>query len=82
MATMMVKDPHESRTKDELITNSSVLIHIYDRCDEVRGKVDGKILHQRKKKMSRRLNDGVIVRQWHESEFHHHAKQSQAFYKT
>ena len=82
MATMMVKDPHESRTKDELITNSSVLIHIYDRCDEVRGKVDSKILHQRKKKMSRRLNDGVIVRQWHESECHHHAKQSRAFYKT
>ena len=54
MATMMVKDPHESRTKDELITNSSVLIHIYDRCDEVRGKVDRKILYQGKKETDRK----------------------------
>ena len=82
MATMMVKDPHESRTKDELITNSSVLIHIYDRCDEAKGKVDGKILRRRKKKTSTRLSDGVIVRQWCESECQHHVKESCAFSKT
>ena len=78
----MLKDPHDSQRKDELITGSSVLIHIYDRCDEVRGKVDGKILHQRKKKMTTRFSDGVIVRQWCESERHHHVKESQAFCKT
>ena len=68
--------------KDELIMGSNVLIHIYDRYDEVRGKVDGKILHQEKKKMSMRLSDGVIVRQWHESECHHHVNESRAFRKT
>ena len=78
----MLKDPHDSRRKDELIMGSSVLIHINDRCDEVKGKVDGKILHQKKKKTSTRLSDGVIVRQWCKSECHHHVKESQAFCKT
>ena len=72
----MLKDLHGSRRKDELIMGSSVLIHIYDRCDELRGKINGKILHQRKKKMSTRLSDGVIVRQWCESECHHYVKES------
>ena len=57
-----MKDSRDSRRKDELIMGSSVLIHINNRYDEVRGKVDGKILHQRKKKTSTRLSDGVIVR--------------------
>ena len=78
----MLKNPCDSQRKDELIMGSSVLIHIYDRYDEVRGNVDGKILHQEKKKMSMRLSDGVIVRQWHESECHHHVNESRAFYKT
>ena len=78
----VLKDPCDSQMKDELIMGSNVLIHIYDRYDEVRGKVDGKILHQEKKKMSMRLSDGVIVRQWHESECHHHVNESRAFYKT
>ena len=59
----VLKDPRDSRRKDKLITSSGVLIHIYNRCDEVRGKVDRKILHQGKKKTSMRLSDGVIVRQ-------------------
>ena len=78
----VLKDPSDSQRKDELITGSSVPIHIYDRCDEVRGKVDGKILHQRKKKTSTRLSDGVIVRQWCESECHHYVTKSRAFCKT
>ena len=78
----VLKDPCDSRRKDELITSSSVPIHIYDRCDEVRGKVDGKILHQRKKKTSTMLSDGVIVRQWCESECHHYVMKSWAFCKT
>ena len=78
----VLKDPRDSRTKDELIMGSSVLIYIYDRCDEVRDKIDGKILHQGKKKTSTRLSDGVIVRQWCESECHYYVKESQAFCKT
>ena len=31
-------DRHDSRREDELIMSSGFLIHIYDRCDEVRGK--------------------------------------------
>ena len=72
----VLNDPRVSRRKNELIMGSSVLIHIYDRCDEVRGKVNGKILHQRKKKTSTRLSDGVIVRRWCESECHHYVKES------
>ena len=57
----MPKDLRDSRRKDELIMGSNILIHIYNRYDEVRGNVNRKILHQRKKK-STRLSDGVIVR--------------------
>ena len=35
-----------------------------------------------KKKTSMRLDDGVIVRKWCESEGHHHVKESWAFSKT
>ena len=41
----VLKDSCDSRGKDELITSSGILIHIYNRCDEVRGKVDRKIHH-------------------------------------
>ena len=78
----VLKDSRDSRKKDKLITSSGILIHIYNRCDEVRGKVDGKILHQGKKKTSTRFSDGVIVRQWCESECHHHVKEPRAFSKT
>ena len=46
----MLKDLHDSQRKDVLIMSTGILIHIYDRCDEVRGKVNGKILLQGKKK--------------------------------
>ena len=78
----VLKDLRDSRRKDELITSSGILIHIYDRCDEVKGKVNGKILHQGKKKTSMRLSDGVITRQKSESECHHHVKESRAFGKA
>ena len=78
----VLKDPHDSQRKDELFTSSGILIDINNRCDEMRGKIKGKILHQRKKKMSTQLSDGVIVRQWCESECHHHVKESRAFCKT
>ena len=78
----MLKGPRDRRRKDELITSSGILIDINNKCDEMRGKINGKILHQRKKKTCMWLNDGVIVRQWCESECHHHVKESQAFCKT
>ena len=78
----MLKGPRDRRRKDELITSSGILIDINNRCDEMRGKINGKILHQRKKKTCMWLNDGVIVRQWCESECHHHVKESRAFCKT
>ena len=76
------KDSRDSRRKDEIIISSGILIHIYDRCDEVRGKVNVEILQKRQKKTSMRLSNGVIVRQWSESECHHHVKEPQAFGKA
>ena len=76
------KDLYDSWRKDELITGSGILIHICNRCDEVRGKVNRKILHQGKKKMSTRLSDGVIMRPWSESEGHHHVQKSRTFCKA
>ena len=57
----VLKDPRDSRRKDKLITGSGILIHIYNRCDEVRGKVNKKILCQGKRETSMRVSDGVIV---------------------
>ena len=78
----MPKDLRDSKGKMSFITGSGILIHIYDRYDEVRGKVNGKILHQGKKKMSTRLCDGVIVRQRYKSECHHYVKEPRAFGKA
>ena len=72
----VLKDPHNSRRKDELIMSSGILIHIYNRCDEVRRKVERKILYQGKKKTSMRLGDGVIMRPWSESKGYHHVQKS------
>ena len=76
------KDPHDSRRKDKLITSSGILIHIYNRCDEVRRKVNRKILHQGKKKTGTKLSDGVIVRLWNKSEGHHHIQKYWTFCKA
>ena len=53
----VLKDSHDNRRKDKFITSSNVLIHIYDRGDEMIGKINGKNLYQRQKKMSTRLGD-------------------------
>ena len=37
----VLKDPRDSRRKDELIMSGGILIHIYDRGDELRGKDNG-----------------------------------------
>ena len=78
----VLKDPRDSRRKDKLITGSGILIHIYNRCDEVRGKVNKKILHQGKKKTGTKLSDGVIVRLWNKSEGHHHIQKYWTFCKA
>ena len=40
----MVKDPHDSQRKNELITSRCIYIDIYDRDNEMSGEVNGKIL--------------------------------------
>ena len=40
----MVKDPRDSRKKNELITSCRIPIDIYDRDNEMRGEVNGKVL--------------------------------------
>ena len=40
----MVKDPCDSRRKDELIMGRRIPIDIYEGQDEVRGKINGKSL--------------------------------------
>ena len=76
------EDRRDIRREDKFIMCSSVLIHIYNRCDEVRGKVDRKILYQGKKETTMRLSDGVIVRPWSKSEGHHHVQKARAFSKA
>ena len=58
----VMKDLCDSQMKDKLITSGNILMHIYDRCDKVGGKVNRDILRKRHKKTSTRLNDEVIVR--------------------
>ena len=54
----VLKDPRDGRRKDKLITSGGILIHIYDRIydrsDEVKEKVDRKILQKKQKKTSDR----------------------------
>ena len=59
----VAKDPRDSLRKDELIMGRHILIHIEDRCDEVRREVNREVLKKRQKKTSTRLCDRVIVRQ-------------------
>ena len=49
----MVKDPHDSRRKDELITGHCILIDIKDRSDEVRGEVYERSSKRDKRKQAR-----------------------------
>ena len=78
----VVKDPRDGWRKDALITGHHILIHIKDRCDEVRKEVNREVLKKRQKKRSTRLSDRVIVRQWSKSKCHHHVKEPQTFCKA
>ena len=61
------EDMCDSRRKDELITCNTVLIAIHNRYYHVWWKVYGKDFHERKKEMSTRLGDSVMVWLWSES---------------
>ena len=52
----------DSRRKDELITGHRIQMNIYDRQNEVRGKIYSEMLKKRYQKSSTRLCDGAIVR--------------------
>ena len=53
---------------------SSVLIDIYHKHYHVRWKVYRETLQERENKMSKKLNDSVIMRLWSENKSHHHIK--------
>ena len=59
-----------------------ILIHIEDRCDEVKREVNREVLKMRQKKASMRLSDRVIVKQRSKSKYHHHVKEPWAFSKA
>ena len=61
---------------------SSILIHIQNICDKLRGKVYRKILKKRQKKASMRLSNRVIMSQRSKSKCHHHVKEPRAFGKA
>ena len=78
----VLEDTRDSRRKDELITCNRILIHIKDRCDEMRREVNREVFKKRQKKTSTRLSDRVIVRQWSNSKCHHHINEPRAFAKA
>ena len=75
----MADDPCDSKRKDKLITGRRILIDIYKRENEMRGKVYSKVLKQ---KLSTRLYNEVIVRQGMENKCHHHIKEPWTFCKA
>ena len=56
-------------------------MNIYDRKNEVRGKIYSEMLKKRQQKSSTRLCDGVIVRKWMQNKCHHHVHESRTFSK-
>ena len=78
----MAKKPYDSGRKNELITSHHIPIDIYKGQNEMRKEVNGEAFQEEQQKLSRRLCDGVIVRQWMENECHHHVKESRIFCKA
>ena len=56
-------------------------MNIYNRKNEVRGKIYSKMLKWRQQKSSTRLCDRVIVREWMQNKSHHHVYESRTFSK-
>ena len=58
----MTQNPRDSERKDELITGRRIQMNIYNRQNEMRGKIYSEMLKKRQQKSSTRLCVGVIVR--------------------
>ena len=56
-------------------------MNIYNRQDEMRRKVNGKMLKKRQQKSSTRLCNGVKVREWMQNKSHHHVHEFRTFSK-
>ena len=56
-------------------------MNIYNRKNETSGEVSSKILNKRQQKLSMRLYDGVVVREWMQNKGHHHVYESRTFSK-
>ena len=56
-------------------------MNIYNRKNETSGEAYGKMLNKRQQKLSTRLYDGVVVREWMEYKSHHHIYESRTFSK-
>ena len=56
-------------------------MNIYNRQNEKKRKVYGKMLKKRQQKSSTRLCDGVIVREGMQNKSHHHVHESRTFSK-
>ena len=68
----MAYDPRDSKRKDKVIMGRRISIDIYKGENKVRGKVYSKVFNEGNQKVSTRLSNGVIVRQWMENKSHHH----------
>ena len=56
-------------------------MNIYNRKNEVRRKIYSEMLKKRQQKLSTRLCDGVIVREWMQNKSHQHIHESRTFSK-
>ena len=77
----MAQNSHDSGRKDELITGCRIQMNIYDRQNEVRGKIYSEMLKKRQQKSSTRLCDGVIMRERMQNKSHHHVHKPRTFSK-
>ena len=56
-------------------------MNIYNRQNEMRREIYSKMLKKRLQKLSTRLCDGVVVREWMQNKGHHHVYESRTFSK-
>ena len=56
-------------------------MNIYNRQNEMRREVYGKMLKKRQQKSSTRLCNGVLVRKWMQNKSHHHVHEFRTFSK-
>ena len=56
-------------------------MNIYNKKNEMRREVYSKMLKKRQQKLSTRLYDGVVMKEWMEYKSHHHIYESRTFSK-